>query len=158
MHQKCQSHLLSSVSESSSLHRERTWHVAPCYPWELPWGKINTKPLKERHRCVLTVIFFSSIRGSRMLPKNGTLKKVLSTEIMSKKEWQRSESDKAPAQSCPSPLVRGNNKCGDIPSPTIETWFNLGLSASETWVSCMAGGLVTAGRFFTNWATRKAPL
>ena len=49
---------------------------------------------------------------------------------------------KAPVESCPSPSVRGNNKCGDIPSPTIETWFNLGLSASETWVSCIAGGLV----------------
>lgn len=43
---------------SSSLHREYTQHVVPCYPWELPWGKINTKPLKESYRCVLTVIFF----------------------------------------------------------------------------------------------------
>ena len=45
---------------SSSLHREYTQHVVPCYPWELPWGKKNTKPLKESYRCVLTVIFFQA--------------------------------------------------------------------------------------------------
>lgn len=57
MHQKCQSHLLSSARESSSLHRECTWHVAPCYPWELLWGKKYQTSQGKLQMCINSDFF-----------------------------------------------------------------------------------------------------
>ena len=36
-----------------------------------------------------------------------------------KERMTEARSDKAPAESCPCPSVRGNNKCRDTPGPII---------------------------------------
>ena len=129
MHQKCQSHLLSSVSESSSLHRERTWHVAPCCPWELPWGKVNTKPLKERHRCVLTAIFFKAYVNQGCFQRMGPLRRFYPQKLCQRKNDRGQKVTKHLQKAAPAPWSEAITK--------VETSPVQPLKPGSIWVSVL---------------------
>lgn len=125
-HQRCQSHLLSLTRESSFFQRVHRVHCLMLSPGA-PLGKKLMVNLPRKETDMYRQLFLS-MTGSRMLHENVTIKKVLSTETMLKKELHRLESDEAPS-GCHS--IRSSNKCrgtaSQITSPRCVEYINTDL-------------------------------